>query len=109
MGRARRRRYGDAASTVLASETAQGYPRKDRDMALDDAARERWAGGTAVITGAGSGIGRGMARAAASMGMAVVLADVDGKRIDAVAAELASAGGRTVSVATDVTDFASVE
>ena len=78
-------------------------------MALDDAARKRWAGGTAVITGAGSGIGRGMARAAASMGMAVVLADIDGAGIDALAAELVSAGEQIVAVPTDVTDFASVE
>lgn len=78
-------------------------------MALNDAARERWAGGTAVITGAGGGIGSGMARAAASMGMATVLADIDGERIDALAAELTSRGRQTVAVPTDVTDFASVE
>jgi len=78
-------------------------------MALEDAARERWAGGTAIVTGAGSGIGRGMARAAAAMGMAVVLADIDGERVATVAAELTARGAKTVSVPTDVSDFSSVE
>lgn len=78
-------------------------------MAIEDALRERWAGGTAVITGAGGGIGGGMARAASALGMAVVLADVDEERIDALAAELTAAGSRAVGVPTDVTDFASVE
>jgi NADP-dependent 3-hydroxy acid dehydrogenase YdfG len=78
-------------------------------MALDEVARGRWAGGTAVITGAAGGIGSGMARAAASVGMAVVLADIDTERIDTLADELASNGGRAAAVPTDVTDFASVE
>ena len=39
-------------------------------------AKEKLAGGTAVVTGAGSGIGEGIARVAASLGMNVVLADV---------------------------------
>jgi NAD(P)-dependent dehydrogenase (short-subunit alcohol dehydrogenase family) len=78
-------------------------------MALDDAARERWAGGTAVITGAGGGIGGGMARAAAGLGMSVVLADIDAARIEPLARELAAAGTRVLAVPTDVTDFASVE
>ena len=78
-------------------------------MALDNAARKRWSGGTAVVTGAGSGIGRGMARAAASMGMSVVLADVNRERVEAVADEIASTGGNAVAVHTDVSDFASVD
>lgn len=78
-------------------------------MGPDDELRERWAGGTAVITGAGGGIGGGMARAAATLGMSVVLADLDGPRIDALAAELAVSGCRATAVPTDVTDYASVE
>ena len=78
-------------------------------MAVEKELRERWAGGTAVITGAGGGIGGGMARAAAALGMSVVLADLDGPRIDALAAELAGSGCRAVAVPTDVTEFGSVE
>ena len=50
-----------------------------------------------------------MVRAAAELGMAVVLADVDGKRLDTLAAELVGAGVRAVPVQTDVTDYASVQ
>lgn len=82
---------------------------EDGAMALDEAARERWAGGTAVVTGAGGGIGGGMARAAAGLGMAVVLADLDPTPIEALARELVGAGARPVAVPTDVTDFAAVE
>lgn len=45
-------------------------------------------GGTAVITGAASGIGSGLARHAASLGMRLVLADLDPARLDAFAATL---------------------
>jgi NAD(P)-dependent dehydrogenase (short-subunit alcohol dehydrogenase family) len=78
-------------------------------MAPDDELRERWAGGAAVITGAGGGIGGGMARAAAALGMSVVLADVDGQRIEALVTELGASGCRATAVPTDVTDYGSVE
>jgi NAD(P)-dependent dehydrogenase (short-subunit alcohol dehydrogenase family) len=74
-----------------------------------DTTGERWAGGTAVITGAGSGLGAGMARAAAGYGMSVVLADINGEGVEKVASELASAGTRAEAVQTDVSDFVSVE
>jgi len=70
---------------------------------------EVFKGGTAVITGAGSGIGEGLARVAASMGMNVVLADVAEKRIAQVAAEIERAGGVALPVVTDVTDIAALE
>ena len=50
-----------------------------------------------------------MARAAAALGMALVLADVDGTRIDTLAAELADSGARVLAVPTDVTDYGSVD
>ncbi|HEX5265463.1 MAG TPA: SDR family NAD(P)-dependent oxidoreductase [Acidimicrobiales bacterium] len=78
-------------------------------MASEDPVRQRWAGGTAVITGAGGGIGGGMARTAAALGMSVVLADVDAGRIETLAAELAGSGVRAAAVQTDVTSYASVE
>lgn len=72
-------------------------------------AKEKFAGGTAVITGAGSGIGEGIARVAGSLGMNVVLADVARDRIEQVAAEIEAAGGAALPIVTDVTDIAALE
>jgi NAD(P)-dependent dehydrogenase (short-subunit alcohol dehydrogenase family) len=67
-------------------------------------------GGVAVVTGAGSGIGEGLARyAATSLGMTVVLADINAEAINALAEELISEGGRAVAVPTDVRHPDSVE
>lgn len=62
---------------------------------------EEFAGRTAVITGAASGIGRGLARAAAARGMNVVAADLDPGRLDALAADL-DLGMRLLTAVTDV-------
>jgi NADP-dependent 3-hydroxy acid dehydrogenase YdfG len=51
-------------------------------------AREVFAGGVAVITGAGAGIGAGLARQAARAGMRLALADVDLGRVERLAREL---------------------
>jgi len=72
-------------------------------------ASEAFAGGTAVITGAGSGIGEGLARVAARLGMNVVLADVAADRLAHVAGEIESSGGCALAVPTDVTDIAALE
>ncbi len=71
--------------------------------------QEAFAGGAAVITGAGSGIGEGLARQCARLGMNVVLADVAADRIEKVAGEIAAEGGRAHAVPTDVTDIAALE
>jgi NAD(P)-dependent dehydrogenase (short-subunit alcohol dehydrogenase family) len=63
-------------------------------------------GKVAVITGAGSGIGEGIARAAAGAGMKVVVADIDGTKANAVAADL---GKNAMACVVDVSDLASVE
>ena len=65
-------------------------------------------GGVAVITGAGSGIGEALARQTAAMGMPTVLADIAEERVQAVAAEIQSQGGRALAVATDVSDSVGV-
>jgi len=71
--------------------------------------RDNLAGGTAVVTGAGSGIGEGIARVAASLGMNVVLADVARDRIEQVASDIEAKGAKALPVVTDVTDIAAIE
>ena len=66
-------------------------------------------GRTAVVTGAASGIGLGMARNFARQGMAVVLCDIRGDRLDAALGEVRGLGGRAIAVITDVSDRAAVE
>lgn len=63
----------------------------------------------AIVTGAGSGIGRAGALAMAREGAAVVVADRDAAAGEAAAEAIIEAGGRALSVATDVTDDAAVE
>src|SRR5437899_1545936 len=72
-------------------------------------AKERFNSGTAVVTGAGSGIGEGLARNLAALGMTVVVADIDIDRARSVADDLASAGGGAVAHWVDVADAASVD
>lgn len=66
----------------------------------------------AVVTGAGSGVGKAVALALAADGYHVVLAGRRGALLDEVAAQAeaqAGAGGRMLSVPTDVADPAAVE
>ncbi len=62
------------------------------------------AGGTAVVTGAGSGLGRALAHRFADAGMHVVVADIDVDHARVVAAELPSASAFRV----DIGDRASI-
>lgn len=61
-------------------------------------------GQVAVITGAGRGIGRQMAITFAQNGATVVLAARSADQIAVVASEINDAGGKAVSVVTDVTE-----
>jgi NAD(P)-dependent dehydrogenase (short-subunit alcohol dehydrogenase family) len=62
----------------------------------------RFNGKVAIVTGAGQGIGEAYARALAREGAAVVVADINVEKGRAVAAEIASGGGRATFVETDV-------
>lgn len=60
--------------------------------------------GIAVVTGGGSGIGRAIAHRLARDGARVVVNDVRPHRAQAVAAEIAAAGGMAVAFGGDVSD-----
>ncbi len=68
---------------------------------------EQFEGRVAVVTGAGSGIGRAYAVALAGLGVHLVLADIDGAALEAVAGELSDAPS-VLTQATDVSDESSV-
>ena len=72
-------------------------------------AQERFSRGTAVVTGAAAGIGEGLARHLASLGMTVVVADVDAERAKSVADDIVAGGGSAQPYAVDVADPQSVE
>lgn len=68
-------------------------------------ARATFGGGVAVITGAGNGIGAGLARHAATLGMTVVLVDIDAAAIASLRDELAG----SVDLVCDVRDPEALE
>lgn len=63
-------------------------------------------GTTAFITGGASGLGLAMARALAARGARPILADIDGARAEAAAAELKAGGADAIGLPLDVTDEA---
>ena len=66
-------------------------------------------GKIALVTGASRGLGEGAARALAREGAAVMLLARDGDLAQAVAGDIAKAGGRAEALACDVSDYPSVE
>ncbi len=65
-------------------------------------------GKVAIVTGGGSGIGRAIALALAASGAGVCVADMDAARGQAVADDIARAGGHAHSVPADVSNAVSV-
>ena len=65
-------------------------------------------GKTAIITGAAQGIGRAVAADLAGKGVTLLLADIQGAKVESVAAEIRGAGGKTTATTVDVTDSGSV-
>lgn len=64
---------------------------------------DRFAGKTAIVTGAGSGIGRAVALRMAAEGGRVVVADVSSERVDAAVADVGAAGAlEAVGVVGDI-------
>lgn len=61
-----------------------------------------FAGGVAVITGAGAGIGMGIAQRCGAIGMTVVVTDIDPARAEAVSDAINRAGGRAEAREVDV-------
>ncbi|MDP3135265.1 MAG: SDR family oxidoreductase [Burkholderiaceae bacterium] len=62
-----------------------------------------------IVTGAGSGIGEGIARRLAEEGARVVVADINAKAGEKVAAEIVQAGGKASFFAADVTRSADMK
>jgi 3-oxoacyl-[acyl-carrier protein] reductase len=60
-----------------------------------------------IVTGGGHGIGKAYCRAMAREGARIVVAEIDGKAGDTVAASLRAEGGDAIAVVTDVADEAS--
>jgi len=65
---------------------------------------ERLDGTVALVTGASSGIGEATARALASAGAAVAVVARRKDRLDKLAADIESAGGKALAIEADVTD-----
>jgi NAD(P)-dependent dehydrogenase (short-subunit alcohol dehydrogenase family) len=68
-----------------------------------------FAGKTAVVTGAGSGMGKAFALRWAAEGMNVVIGDIQADALDATAQEIKDAGASVVAVRTDVSKLADIE
>ena len=70
---------------------------------------EEFAGKTAVVTGAGSGMGKAFALRWGAEGMNVVIGDIQQDALDATVAELSAAGVPVLGLRTDVSQLSDIE
>jgi NAD(P)-dependent dehydrogenase (short-subunit alcohol dehydrogenase family) len=70
---------------------------------------EEFAGKTAVVTGAGSGMGKAFALRWGAEGMNVVIGDIQADALEATVAELSAAGVPVLGLRTDVSKLADIE
>ena len=71
---------------------------------------ERFAGRTAIVTGAGiGGLGAAYAEALAAGGASVVVADIRGAQARATAERIEAAGGEALAIEVDITDESRVD
>jgi NAD(P)-dependent dehydrogenase (short-subunit alcohol dehydrogenase family) len=68
-----------------------------------------FAGKTAVVTGAASGMGRAFAERFAAEGMKVVLADIEAPALDEAVARMSDAGHDVIGVRSDVSNLESLQ
>lgn len=61
-------------------------------------------GKVVMITGGAQGLGEGIARRLAAEGASIVIADINGTKAEATAADLARDGGKAIAVTLDVAD-----
>jgi NAD(P)-dependent dehydrogenase (short-subunit alcohol dehydrogenase family) len=89
----------------MVEDARSGVEETDRTRA----ARDRFSGGTAVVTGGAQGIGEGFVRHLSSIGMDVVIADLDGALARRLATELSGSDRRVQAVEVDVAVASAVE
>ena len=71
---------------------------------------ERFAGRTAIVTGAATGgLGAAYAEALAAGGARVAVADIRGAQAEATAERIEAAGGEALPIEVDITDESSVD
>ena len=63
----------------------------------------------AIVTGGGSGLGAGIATRFAEEGASLVLADINGDNVEAVASDIRGGQSKAIAVEMDVTDYAAAE
>lgn len=70
---------------------------------------DRFWTGTAVVTGAGSGLGASMVERFAAVGMSILALDIDGERAEQTAQAVRDKGGRAIARQVDVADRSALD